>query len=106
RVAELGVPATTGPAPSPTTPRARPPSRPSEPEPTRGGPHRARYRQHLLLAAGQMVAAPCAPLAQPGKQRVDRREIPAPRPRGNQQIFFDVERGKNLPLLRDPAEPV
>src|SRR5262245_55815318 len=53
-----------------------------------------------------MVAAAPSPLTQPGKQTIDRLEVPAPRPRRGQQIFFDTERGENFPLLRDPAEPV
>src|SRR5229473_574070 len=70
----------------------------------RVGHERARERQHLLLAAGEMAAAARAPLAQPREQIVDGREMPPPGPRRDREILLDAQRRKDFALLRHPAE--
>ncbi len=68
------------------------------------GHQRARDRQHLLLAAGELIAEIAPPLGEAGEQIVDRRQIPAAVARGDGEIFLHRQRGKNLALLRHPAD--
>src|SRR5437667_4449205 len=64
----------------------------------------ARDRQHLLLAARELVAHVDAALGEAREERVDRGEAPAPGTRGDAQVLFYRERGEDLAFLRDPAE--
>src|SRR5439155_18451271 len=61
-------------------------------------------RQHLLLAARELVAHVDAALGEARKERVDRGEAPAPGTSGDAQVLFYRERGEDLAFLRDPAE--
>ena len=70
------------------------------------GHQRARDRQHLLLAAGQLIAHVAAALGKTRKQLEDGVEIPGARPRGDGEVFLDRQRRKYLALLRHPADAV
>ena len=66
---------------------------------------RARNRQHLLLAAGQLIAAIAAPLGEPRKRFVDARNRPlAAVAAGEPQMFVDRDRGPQPSALRHVAE--
>ena len=60
--------------------------------------------QHLLLAAGQRVAAIPPALGERGKEIVNPRQGPAPGPGRDQEIFLDRQRAENLALLRHEAD--
>src|SRR5579883_2577876 len=61
-------------------------------------------RQHLLLAARELIAAMAGPGAQMRKEREDSVDRPPPRPRCDLQILADAQGGKDLALLRDVGE--
>ena len=61
-------------------------------------------RQHLLLAAGQLVAEIASPFGQAREEVVDRRRVQRPGARGDGEILVDRQRGEYLALLRDPAD--
>ena len=65
---------------------------------------RAGDRQHLLLAAGELVAEIAAALGQPREQRVDLVERPRSRPRDRGHVLLDRERPEDVALLRHPAD--
>ena len=62
-------------------------------------------REHLLLAAGQLVAPAPAARGEAREERVGPGEVPAARARRHHQVLLDAQGGKDLALLRDPAEP-
>ena len=67
---------------------------------------RARNGEHLLLAAGKLVAAIVAPFGEPRKGFVDARDRPLPAvAAGEPQMFVDGDRGPQPPALRHVAEP-
>ena len=61
-------------------------------------------RQHLLLAAGKMVAHMSPPLREAREQPVGGRQIPTPRPRGDCKILLDRQRREDLAFLRAPSD--
>ncbi len=61
-------------------------------------------REHLLLPAGQVIAAVAAARGEPGKEVVDPRQRPGPGLRGDPQILLDGQRREDLALLRDKAD--
>jgi hypothetical protein len=65
---------------------------------------RAADREHLLFAAGELVAEIAAPLGQAWEQGIDFVDGPAPRPRHRGEILLDRERFENIALLRHPAD--
>jgi hypothetical protein len=64
----------------------------------------ARDGEHLLLAAGELIAEIAPPLGEPRKQIIDRREIPAAGASSDVEVFLHRQRGENLALLRHPAD--
>src|ERR671938_1168094 len=65
---------------------------------------RARDREHLLLAARELVTAVRAPLLQAREERVDALERPFAGARRHAQVLFHGERSKDVALLRRPAD--
>ena len=65
---------------------------------------RAADRQHLLLAAGELVAEIAAALLQPRKHLVDPAHGPRPGPRHGGHVLLDRERAEDVALLRHPAD--
>src|SRR6516165_9882960 len=65
-----------------------------------GAPH----REHLLLAARELVAEIAAALLKPRKQLVDARRGPGAGPRHGGEILLDRERFEDVALLRHPAD--
>ena len=65
---------------------------------------RAADREHLLLAARQLVAEVAAPLGETRKHLVHARDVPVPGPRHGRQVLLDRERREHEPLLRHPAQ--
>ena len=61
-------------------------------------------RQHLLLAARQLIAVIAAALGKRREEVVDFRQRPLPRALGDRQILLDRQRRKYLALLRDKAD--
>ena len=68
------------------------------------GHQRARDRQHLLLAAGELIAEIAPPFGKPRKQIVHCRQIPSPGARRDGEVLLHRQRRKNLALLRHPAD--
>jgi len=66
---------------------------------------RAPDREHLLLAAGQLIAEILPPLGEPRKQRIDLVDGPAARPRHRGEVLLDGERFEDVAFLRHPADP-
>ncbi len=66
---------------------------------------RAADRQHLLLAAGELVAEVAAALGEARKELVDARNSPAAGLRHRGEVFLDRERLEDVALLRHPANP-
>ena len=66
---------------------------------------RATDRQHLLLAAGELIAEIVAALFQPRKHLVDLCHRPWSRLRHRGHVFFDRQRAEDIALLRHPADP-
>ena len=64
----------------------------------------ARDRQHLLLAARQLVAEVGAPLFEPRKEVVDAAQRPLARPGDRRQVLLDRQRRPHVALLRHPAD--
>ena len=62
-------------------------------------------RQHLLLAAGELVAEIAPPLLQARKHLVDPLHRPRPRLRHRGHVLFHGERAEDVALLRHPADP-
>ena len=85
---------------------ARPFERLVEQQQRRIGHQRARDRQHLLLAAGELVAH-VARAARRGAETARRRPRRSQRPGRAATVRFSStrQRGKDLALLRHPAEP-
>ena len=79
-----------------------------ENEQLRIGHQRAADREHLLLAAGELVAHVGAPLGKAREEFVDARQGPlgcaAARRRRRDQILLDDQRRKHLPALRHQPE--
>src|SRR6266849_815579 len=65
---------------------------------------RAPDRQHLLLAAGELVAEMGAALFQPRKHLVDFFNGPRARLRHRGHVLFHRQRAKDIALLRHPAD--
>ena len=65
---------------------------------------RACDRQHLLLAAGELVAHVASTLAQPREQRVDARERPFAGARDDGEVLLDGQRREDVALLRHPPQ--
>src|ERR1700694_1311619 len=65
---------------------------------------RAADRQHLLLAAGELVAEIVAALLQPRKHLVDLRHRPRSRLRHRGHVLFHRQRAEDVALLRYPAD--
>ena len=65
---------------------------------------RAADREHLLLAAGELVAEIAPPLGEPREHRVDLAGGPRPRARHGGEVFVDGERLEDVALLRHPAD--
>ena len=63
-----------------------------------------RDRQHLLLAAGQLVAEILPALVEPREQLIDLVGGPAAGLRDRGQVFLHGERFENVALLRHPAD--
>src|SRR5215469_7401856 len=55
--------------------------------------------EHLLLAAGELIAAVAPPLGEPWEEVVDARERPAAWTRGHEEILLERQRGEDLALL-------
>ena len=70
----------------------------------RVGEERACDREHLLLAAGELVAHVGEPLRQAREQLEHARLRPVTRPRGDLEVLVHRQRGKDLALLRHIAE--
>ena len=64
---------------------------------------RAGDRQHLLLAAGELIAEIAPAFGEPREQVVHIAELPAPIARGHGEIFLDAERREDFAFLRDPT---
>ena len=62
-------------------------------------------RQHLLLAAGELVAEIAAALLQPRKHLVDLFDGPWPGLRHGGHVFLHRQRAEDIALLRHPADP-
>ena len=75
-----------------------------EQEQRRIGHQRARDRQHLLLAAGQLIAEIAAAFGDAGEQVVHRGQVPAAVARRHGEVFLHRQRRKNLAFLRHPAD--
>ena len=84
--------------------RGEPLQRLVEQQQRRVGHQRARGRQHLLLAAGELVALGEPALADAREQVEDRGEVPAAGAGGDREVLLDREVGENLALLRHPAD--
>src|SRR4051794_22847132 len=71
------------------------------------GQQRARDREHLLLAAGELAAAVFLAFGKPGKRLVDALDGPwaAPHPGSEFEMLVDAERAPQPPALRDVADP-
>src|SRR5713101_4749754 len=67
---------------------------------------RPRYREHLLLAAGELVAHVRQPRSQVREQLEHPLLGPVPRPGRDLQVLADAERREDLALLRYPADAV
>ena len=67
---------------------------------------RARDREHLLLAAGELAAAMVLALGQPRERLVDALDRPgaAPHAGGKLQMLVDAERAPQPPALRNVAD--
>src|SRR5262245_13567342 len=65
---------------------------------------RAGDRQHLLLAAGELVAEIHPPLFEARERLVDALDVPRSGPRDGRQVLLDGKRGEHVPLLRHPAQ--
>ena len=65
---------------------------------------RAGDGQHLLLAAGQLVAEIVAALGEARKHVVDLGQRPRPRLRHRGHVFFHRQRAEDVALLRHPAD--
>jgi len=65
---------------------------------------RARDREHLLLASGELVAHVRLALGEARKQFVYSLQVPAPGTRRHGQVLLERQRRENLALLRDPAQ--
>ena len=65
---------------------------------------RAGDRQHLLLAARELVAEVGAALGEAREHLVDPRDGPRPRPRDGGQVLLDGQRLEDVALLRHPAD--
>ena len=78
-----------------------------EDQEARVGHQRAPDRQHLLLAARQLVAEMCRAARRAGEKRIDAVERPArcaeTRRRGGDQVFLDREGGEDLRGLPAPG---
>src|SRR5262249_57888334 len=61
-------------------------------------------REHLLLAARELVAEIAAALLEPRKQLVDARLGPRAGPGHGGEILLDRERFEDVALLRHPAD--
>src|SRR5438132_2768680 len=61
-------------------------------------------REHLLLAAGDLVAPVAAPLGELRKKIVDALDGPAAGTRRNAEVLLDRERRKDIACLRDQAD--
>ncbi len=84
---------------------ARPSVASSRIKQARIGHQRAADRQHLLLAAGKLVAHAAAALGQPRKQVVDCASVQPPSlGRGRHQIFAHGKIGENLAAFRHQAD--
>ena len=69
------------------------------------GHERARDREHLLLAAGKLIAEVAPSLFEPRKELVDALEVPRPaRAFDHGEVLLDRERSEHEPLLRNPAQ--
>ena len=66
---------------------------------------RAADRQHLLLAAGKLVAEIAAALLQPRKHLVDLFDGPGAGLGHRRHVFFHRQRTEDIALLRHPADP-
>src|SRR5215471_17347498 len=62
-------------------------------------------RQHLLLAAGKLVAEIVAPLLQPRKHLVDLLDRPGTCLRHRGHVLLHRQRAEDVALLRHPADP-
>ena len=85
--------------------RRQPLQRLVEEEQRRVRHQRPRDREHLLLAARQVVPPAAPALGEPREQRVDAREVPAAGARRHGEVLLDAQRGEDLALLGDPPEP-
>ena len=68
------------------------------------GHQRAGHGEHLLLAAGELVAEILPSLLATAGRAHRRGEVPRPGPRGDGEVLLDAERRKDLALLRHPAQ--
>src|SRR5215470_19495111 len=75
-----------------------------EQDDTRIEHERAPDREHLLLAAGELVAEIAAAFGEARKQLIDARRRPGARPRHRGQVLLDGERLEDVALLEDPAD--
>src|SRR6202158_4879152 len=68
------------------------------------GHERACDGQHLLLAAGELIAEIELPLLELGKILIDASYAPWPGARNHAKMLLDGERWKHESLLRDPSQ--
>src|SRR5262249_59126060 len=61
-------------------------------------------REHLLLAAGKLIAEIAAALGEPREQLVDALERPRAGPGDRGEVLLDRERLEDVALLRHPAD--
>jgi len=61
--------------------------------------------QHLLLAAGKLVAVIASPFLEARKHLVDPLNRPRPRLGNGRHVLLDRQRAKDIALLRHPADP-
>ena len=83
---------------------ARPFERLVEQQQLRVQHQRARHREHLLLAAGELVAHVGLALGQAREHRVGALRRPRARPRDRGQVLVDRQRLEDVALLRHPAD--
>src|SRR5581483_1817224 len=65
----------------------------------------ARDGEHLLLAAGELVAEVRPALFEAREELMDLRQAPRPAARGDAEVLLHGERREDLALLRAPADP-
>ena len=90
--------------------RSEPLGRLVEEQDARVREQRASDREHLLLAAGELVAVMAPPLLEPGQQVVDVAQAPldlaaGDRAAGELQVLLDREAREDPPPLRDDRDP-